>query len=100
MILPASCQYDRFASHRRYGGLTPDDPDLVALDCALRTVDVGHTLASVPLSRSGAINALELQERRAGIGVTLSSLVAVRVVSIAVGGVDFGRTHEMCLPLT
>jgi len=80
--------------------LTPDDPNLVALDCALRAVDIGHTLSGVPLGSLGAVDALELEQRCAGVGVALSSLVAARVVSMAVGLVGSGRTHERCLPLT
>jgi len=80
------------------GDLAPDDADLGALDGLLSTVDIceavnppfhcarsgssvrtGYALATVPVCRLGAVNALELQQRSAGVGVALSSLVAVVV---------------------
>jgi hypothetical protein len=77
------------------GDLAPDDADLGALDGPLSTVDVcgtvnnclssqldallrsavrtGYALAAVPVCRSGVIDALELQQRCAGVGVALST---------------------------
>jgi hypothetical protein len=81
----------------RPGDLAPDDADLGALDGPLSTVDVceavnppssnvrfhipivrtGNALSAVPVGRLGVVNTLELQKRCAGVGVALSSLVAV-----------------------
>jgi hypothetical protein len=75
------------------GDLAPDDADLGALDGPLSAVDVCETvnlpflcllsscptvrtcyaLAAVPVCRGGVIDALEFQQRRARVGVALST---------------------------
>jgi hypothetical protein len=59
----------------RTGDLAPDDPDLGSPHRALGTVDVGNPLSCIPRRGLGVVDALELEERGARVGVALSVML-------------------------
>jgi hypothetical protein len=58
------------------GDLAPDHADLGATDLLLGAVDVGDLLALVEASGVGVVDALNLDERGAGLGGVTRALVA------------------------